>query len=564
MTINNTLTKERFGYTNEELSQFSTFPIVIDCDFCLTPFERKKMQFSKPSRREIPHACKKCDQIKSNWKKQSALSPHEYFSNYETMMGSKDFPNILWDKTKEKFGHTKDDMNPRSEKRILVICEFCLNEYETCLATLNRVGRPSACKPCSSLKSQRREGESPAETHARLRTPVDHTQLNISKTIDTFGFDPRLIPSKSEKKIIINCYVCQSEYETWMASYSDFAPYMSCSKPACRYTKTQKTLFEKYGVRTTLDISSVKAKLTDPKTEQLVCGLLDNTYKVSYERSKTFGPYSFDFFIPSANLLLECQGDFFHNFKDNGYSGTARDQSKATYIANYTNLKLVHLWEHEIHIGRVKKVLDHHLGVARTAPIECKASDVTYKQIDLKTAFEFLSLYHYLGSVTRNSVSIGAYYQDTLVGVCSFGGVTRHETISKTNNQTGLKITKTKAAEIKRFAIRSNVTCKNLGSKFIAEAVKLYKLVKPQVEYFISFADESVGDMGGLYKAANFQSLGKTSKSYHYMDGTKAIHKKTVYNTAVAAKLTESEFAKNAGLVKVEEKPKSKWLIRLK
>lgn len=536
---------------------------MIDCDFCLNPFERKKLQFSKPSRRDYPHACRKCDQIKSNWKKQSEKTPHEYFSNYESEMGSKDFPHILWSKTQEKYGYGIDDMNPRSEKRIIATCEFCNNEYETCLATLNRTGRPSACKSCSSLKSQIKQGETPKDVLARLRTPVNEVQLNIQKTIQQFGYDPRTIPSKSERKIIINCYVCNSEYETWMVNYSDFAPFMTCSNSRCRYTKTQKTLQEKYGVSTTLDIPSVRAKLTDPKTEQLVCSLLDNVYKVRYERSKTIGPYSFDFYIPSANLLLECQGDFFHNFKDNGYSGTPRDQAKATYIANFTSHKLAHLWEHEINFGRVKKVLDYHLGVALNEPLHCKPSDVRFQQVELKLAFEFLSLYHYLGSINRNSISIGAYHNETLIGICSFGGVTRHETVSKTATQTGLNISKSNASEIKRFAIRPNVTCKNLGSKFISEAVKIYKTLKPKTSYIISFADETVGDLGGLYKAANFRFLGKTSKSYHYMDGTKAIHKKTVYNSAASAKVTESEFAENSGLIKVEEKPKSKWLLVL-
>lgn len=561
MTINNTLTQDRFGYTCDDLSPFSTKPIIIDCDFCSQPFERKKVQFKKPSRRSYPHACPGCDQIKSNWKKQNTLDPISYFASYSNIMGRKDFATIDWEETTRLYGYTSNDMNPRSEKKIVNTCHFCLNKYTSCLATLNRKGPPFACYGCSSLKSQYKEGLDPHDLYLEKRVKVDTKFIDIDSTIQQFKYDPSSIPALSEKKIIVKCLNCEAKFESRMDLYTKAGFKLACKSNRCRYVKTQNTLFDKYGVTTTLDIPDVKSKLTDPSTEKIVAEMLTNTYKVEFKRNYIIGQYSFDFYIPALNLLIECQGDHFHDFKKNGYSGTSRDQAKATWISNNTNFKLVHIWEHEIHIGRVKKVLDYHTGVARDPMVITDVKKLKLKRINSNEAFAFLSLYHYLGSLGRGSASYGAYADDLLIAVCSFGHVTRHETVKKTGNSLDVKMTLSEACEIKRFAIRTNVDCANLGSWMLSQAINEHCKTNPKIRYIISFSDSTVGDTGGLYKAANFRNLGYTSKSYHYLDGVKAIHKKTVYKIAQAAHMTEREFVEKSNLIKIEEKPKQKWVF---
>jgi hypothetical protein len=56
MSVESNLTLQSFGYLPESLPEFSTKSILIKCDFCYNIFERKKVQFSKPSRRSFPHA----------------------------------------------------------------------------------------------------------------------------------------------------------------------------------------------------------------------------------------------------------------------------------------------------------------------------------------------------------------------------------------------------------------------------------------------------------------------------------------------------------------------------
>ena len=561
MTVNNTLTQTRFGYTCEEISPFSTKIVVIDCDFCLKPFERRKTQFKKPSRRDYPHACPKCDQIKSNWKKQNELSPTAYHVAYPSLMGKKDFSSIDWDETTRLYGYTKDDVNPRSEKKLINNCDFCLKPYTTSLATLNRKGPPFACYKCSPLKSLLKTGQSARDIYLEKRVPVDFRYVDVEATKLNFGYDPAEIPALSEKKINVVCFNCGGKFESRMDWYTKAGFNLACESSKCRYLKTQNTLFSKYGVRTTLDIPSVKAKLTDPSTEKIIAEMLTNKYKVECERNHIIGQYSFDFFIPSLDLLIECQGDHFHDFKTNGYSGTARDQAKATWVGNNTSYKLIHIWEHEIHVGRVKKVLDYHLGTSRDELIKTDVNDLVIKKIPSDEAFAFLSLYHYLGSLGRGSTNFGVYTKDVLIAVCSFGHVTRHETLKKTGKSLDVKMTSSQACEIKRFAIRTNVECRNLGSWALSQAINGYRKLKPEIKYIISFADTSVGDSGGLYKASNFTNLGTTPKSYHYLDGVKAIHKKTVYEIARSAHMTEREFVEKSNLVKIEEKPKQKWVF---
>jgi len=169
-------------------------------------------------------------------------------------------------------------------------------------------------------------------------------------------------------------------------------------------------LQEKYGVSCTLDIPSVREKLESPSTERLVAAVLSKRYKIEYIHQYTIGPYSFDFFVPSLNLLIECQGDYFHNFKENGYSGTPKDRSKSSYVENNTNFKLVWIYEHEIHIGRLHKILDYHIFNAIEPATDFELKDLSFSSIPNADAHQFLSKYHYLGNLGTVATCWGAFH----------------------------------------------------------------------------------------------------------------------------------------------------------
>lgn len=567
MTIEPNYTLEKFGYLPDQIPEFSTKPIILRCDFCSVLFERKKQQFAKPSRKEFPHACKSCDSIKSNWKRNNPgqLSPIEFYITC-TSISHSHLHHVDWDRTFELFGYGKKDIKAKSEKKVITNCAFCQQEFATSLASLSRVRRHVCCAPCAAVKSEygsddRNSLLSPSEFFRSKRIRTDESFIQQNETELRFGYKPSKIPPGSEKKIVIRCFNCYKSFEMRMDHFTKIGPKVACSNKDCRRVKTLATLQTKYGVSNSMDIPSVKEKLTNPSTERIIEAMLRDIYKLEFERGFTIGPYSFDFYISKANLLIECQGDYFHDFKNNGYSGTPRDRSKATYVENFTNHKLVWIWEHEIHIGRVKKVLDYHIGEAKYDKITVNLNELNFRIITLQEAHSFLSLHHYLGSLGTVATPYGAFYDNELISVCVFGGVTRNGTIKKTADQLQTSLLSKQIREIRRFCIRPNVVAKNLGSYCMSKFIRLCKSHKPELTHIISFSHEDVGDTGGLYKACNFKSLGDTSPSYHYMDGQKAVHKRTVYDLAVKAKMTETEFVQKTSLVKVMENPKQKWVF---
>ena len=567
MAIEPYITQERFGYLPDEIAPFSTKPIIMRCDFCTSIFERKKVQFAKPSRREYPHSCVKCDSVKSNFKKNNPLNlnPGEFYAKFNSLKTEK---FVDWELTFMEFGYGEKDISGRSEKQVYSKCAFCESSFVTRLSSLSKSKGVPCCRDCSALKGvfgtsdTSKDGLSPSEFHALKRRPVDPRNLEVEETLLKFGYDPKTIKPFSENLVVFKCFSCNYHFNTKVSSYTLFGPDISCGKPACKSIKLKKTLQSRYGVSHSMDIPGVKEKLTNPKSEQIVANLLTTVYGREFIRGYSIGPYSFDFFIPSANLLVECQGEDFHNFKQNGYSGTARDQAKATYVSNFSNHKLVWIWEHEIYIGRVKKILSYHLGDFSLPLLNIELDKIIFKNVEPKLAHEFLTQHHYLGSLSSGVTCLGAFYNDDLIGLACIGGVTRNEIIKRTSNQIGQSLKSNQLKEIRRFCLRPNVLADNLGSYCMSRFLKLYKKEHPEVLALISFSHSDVGDSGGLYRACNFVSLGNTAASYHYMDGTRAIHKKTVYKLALASKMKEVEFVNSANLTKVSESPKTKWLFR--
>ncbi len=558
--IREDVTLEQFGYRPSSLSHASTKKIVFECDFCGLLFDRKQVQMVKLSR-QAPHACRKCDQIKSNWRKNnpSLLSPKDYFSQYRPSLGT--MKSILWEETRERFGYGEVDIGPRSDKMVVCRCEFCKTRFDTSPATLSRTRGPVACKGCAAIKSKHRpdDGLSPEEAYALIRAMPDMLNVDRAATIEMFGYDPLFIPPRSQRTIMVICWACKRSFQTHMDSYTEFGPDMSCSQQ-CGSRKAIRTIREKYGVGSRAEIPGVSEKLSNPKTEQIVEAVLRDYYKVDYIRGWAVGPYSFDFYIPSADLLIECQGDFFHDFKTSGYSGTPKDRAKSTYAANHSKSRQVWLWEHEIHFGRVKKVLDFHFGMATMSPISPRLEELTFSTVPSLDAHRFLSLHHYIGNLGVVASPMAALFAGEIICLAVFGGVTRNGSLKRTSDQVGTRMGSKNLKELRRLCVRPNVSTKNLISYCMRRFLVMLKDGFPEVMGVISFSDPGVLDSGTVYKACNFLSLGDSAKSYHYMDGGRPIHKRTAYESAISSKMTESEFVSAAGLVRVNEVPKHKWI----
>src|SRR5690606_34956971 len=80
----------------------------------------------------------------------------------------------------------------------------------------------------------------------------------------------------------------------------------------------------------------------------------------------------------------------------------------------------------------------------------------------------------------------------------------------------------------------------------------------------VTYADITVGHLGGIYKAANFALVGVTRLNYHYEDALgNRIHKRQVWDRAVASGSKEVSQAASEGFTRVEEKEKLKFVYTL-
>lgn len=551
----------KFGYY-PPLLKYSRKPVIFICEFCLSRFESSFVRFSASANTNT--SCAKCRTISMAYSASKSIEDKHQFYLSKCTEIREDVIND--DATKQKFGYSVYDIGKKSKRKIVAICEFCLENFDTTPAVINNGSGVVACKKCDAIAASYSRFKSTANKHEfwkSKRLVFDFKDIDIDGTIKKFGYSPRDISTFSTKKVIAICAYCSDSVVIGMSKYAKKSGNISCSK--CVRKKTIKTLQTKYGVSNTLDIPSVRLKLANPLTEQIIETMLASTFKVKFERGYTIGPYSFDFFIPSCNLLIECQGDFFHDFKKNGYSGTQQDRAKSSYIENNTNHKLVWIWEHEIHVGRVKKILDFHIGRTTEQPVSPLLSSLTFSKIDNVNAHMFLSQFHYLGNLGTVATCFGAYSGETLVAVCTFGGVTRQQSIQKVNKLMKKNYGPKNLRELRRFCIRPNVNTENLASYCLKRFIKLCKDHLPDTQAFLSFSDPTVGDIGTIYKASNWVELPETNRSYHYIDTktSKRIHKKTVWDLAKQSHMSESDFASSAGLVQVEEEPKKVWLKRL-
>jgi very-short-patch-repair endonuclease len=478
----------------------------------------------------------------------------------------KTFPiiGINYIETISKFGYQPEFLAPSSKKRVVAVCDFCKNNFETSRSCVGKKGS-TACKRCDAIAaaySRLRDSGNKHEFYIKRSIIPYSEKIDLLETKKLYGYSISTLSPFSEKKIVTKCDYCNKRIDIPIRKFSTKNGDICCSSRICIRQKTINTLQKRYGVLCTLDIPSVKINLTNPSTKQLVASVLTNRYHVDFQRQYPVGPYSFDFYIPSANLLIECQGDYFHDFKKNGYSGTPKDKAKASYIENNTNYHLVWIWEHELHIGRINKILDYQIRQIMEPKISFLLKDLEFKAISNMDAHQFLSMYHYLGNLGTVATAWGAFHDHMLVAVCVFGGVTRNQTIKKVNTFLGTGYGPSELRELRRLCIHPAAHVKNFASFSLKRFLELQHVKHPLMKAVVSFSDPNVGDIGTIYAASNWQSMANTGPSYHYLDSKNGhmIHKKTVWDLANDTHMTESDFAIQAGLSKVEEIGKKQWV----
>jgi len=128
------------------------------------------------------------------------------------------------------------------------------------------------------------------------------------------------------------------------------------------------------------------------------------------------------------------------------------------------------------------------------------AKDIVIKQIDSKTANDFVRCIHYSGKVCNNSqLHLGVFLDGKLEGAMQFGPSLDKRKIQGLVSGTQWH----EFLELNRMAFSDNLP-RNSESRALGIAFRLIKKYAPQVKWIISFADGTQCGDGTIYRAAGF------------------------------------------------------------
>lgn len=302
--------------------------------------------------------------------------------------------------------------------------------------------------------------------------------------------------------------------------------------------------------RTKAEIAALNPKVSS--IQILLYSILDDLgikyYKerIDSESDKevSIGPYNFDCVIPRENkptLLIECQGDYWHNTDTH----IRNDKAKSTYIERYysNQYELKYIWEHEfLNKDKIIDLIKYWTGI-NTEVVDFNFNEIEVKRCEASDYRLLLSKYHYLPNAGRGGIAYGAYLGNELVAVCVFSPLGRQNI----NESVGYEIDEVR--ELSRLCINPKFQKKNFASWLIGRSIS--KLDR-KYKCIISYADTTFNHDGTIYRASNFMQDRIVPPDYWYVakDGW-AMHKRTMYGHAVDLNMKEAEFAELHGYKRV-------------
>lgn len=278
----------------------------------------------------------------------------------------------------------------------------------------------------------------------------------------------------------------------------------------------------------------------DSKLNIDVAAVLDG-YGIEYEREFEISNYRFDFRI--GNILLEVNGDYWHSLPHN----IKNDNAKASIINKYfPNYQIRVIWESEFRSIRGRNRLLEILGLENLPATHIELSDLTFNtSVNKDIARKMLMSFHYIGYTSRISKIYGLEYCEIPIAIAGFGSPIRQN------------ITGKKALELVRLCRHPRFHNKNMLSRLLSLCIK--DLRSNGIELLISYVDSRLHD-GAVYKASNWIYRGLCDSDYEYQsDHNIPMHKKTLYNRAIAEGLTEKEYALKYRFRKVSTGQKHKY-----
>ena len=185
------------------------------------------------------------------------------------------------------------------------------------------------------------------------------------------------------------------------------------------------------------------------------------------------------------------------------------------------------------------------------------------RRISPKEARPFIEKWHYSARCpTGKNIFFGWFIDDILYAVADYGiGVNPYQA-KFLSDQLGYCVENDKLLELKRLCRIEPKLDKFPLTSFISKCHKILK--KEGYCYIVSFSDPNHGHSGGIYKAANFTSLGKTNAETHAVDKDGNIrHRRFYFRYARRKNISVKQAREELGLGLIKTVPKDRWFIRI-
>lgn len=186
------------------------------------------------------------------------------------------------------------------------------------------------------------------------------------------------------------------------------------------------------------------------------------------------------------------------------------------------------------------------------------------KEINYHVAKPFIEKYHYSERVpTGHNIFFGWFTDECdLYAVANYGhGVNPYQS-AYLSRILGKEVRNDNCLELKRLCRREPVLEDTYLSSFVSKCHKALKL--RGIRHIVSFSDPTHGHSGGIYRASNFDNLGKTNPEFHLIDKEGNIrHRRYAYRYAKRNNVSTQEARKILGLTRIKTNPKTRWYISI-
>ena len=272
---------------------------------------------------------------------------------------------------------------------------------------------------------------------------------------------------------------------------------------------------------------------------------------ISYQQhNRTILPNHFelDFYFPQWNFAVELHG-LFHHSELAGKKDQLYHQQK--YIGcKIKNIQLIQIWQDEYWQHRevvLSKIL--YLAGLITNKIPARKCDLSILQ-DINLERDFMNTNHIQGFAEYRQYSLGAWYNDELVGVMSF---------SLQKNR----------LELVRYATKIDSVASGLFSKMLKQSIKEFAFTGQ----IISFSDSRISN-GNLYLKSGFVRDIELKADYCYTyDYNSRIHKQNCMKSKLinrhnldsnlSTQYTEWALAQELGYDRLWDAGKVKWIYKI-